>query len=479
MRPTTPRTAFQKRHPQHKTRLLAFAARGVRTLQSGFSLVEIALVLLIGGLALGAGISVLSAKFTQAKIDVTKARAESIRVALTNYVGQNYRLPCPAAPGIVKGANFYNTERRTGSAPNFVCDAANGLNATIGGTGPLAGISRGTVPCATLGIAEDACIDGYGNRFTYFVDNRAVNLTVNTVSGMLGRMTVHRITPPAGATPSVGAAPTGNQINACSSVANDNSCNSAAVSMVISHGANNGGAFAPGTATPYANTIPNISIYEIANTDNDIRFIQNEYVEKGTGSFDDVVVAMAPRDLISILNQTGIVKDPNVFMNERFELIKLAILQQSYIYANPAITPRTLQLPDPTPSIPPGSTPTYTFAAANIPLPCELPSHTPSLPPAVTSTLPLITAGNTTPALYAAGGITNDAWGRPIMYVQVAKKVNEQPPPPPPVCTVPFILVSYGPNGVRNGTPGTVDDDLIRYITKPEIDAFVQKNGGY
>ncbi|MHB1201070.1 MAG: type II secretion system protein [Polaromonas sp.] len=423
--------------------------------QRGFSLVEIALVLVIVGLALGAGIAMLSTKVAQARIDAAKTRAEAVHQALLAFVSQNYRLPCPAAPGLVQGAAGYNVERVTGAPGAQVCTNGNGLVNNINGATP-AGVSRGTVPCVTLGLPDEACLDGWAVRFTYFVQNAAVRLTINTVSGMGsstgGSMTVHKIVPPAAATPTAGLAPTGNQINACSTTAGDNSCNLAAVAMVISHGANRGGGFVPTSAVALP-TAGVVSAYELENTDNNIQFIQNDYVESGANSFDDVVVAIAPRDVIYSLSQLGAVKQPNVFMNERFELVKQALLQDAYANAAPATTPRTLQLPAES-----GVAAAYPFVTVNIPPPCVLPTTTQVLP-----------AIATVPALYAAGGIVNDAWGRPIRYRRVTNAVASGD-----LCTVPLVLVSYGPDGIASAA-----DDIIYYITKQDVSAFVTKYGGW
>lgn len=432
---------------------LLAGAKGMRR-QWGFSLVEIAVVLVIVGLALGAGLALLNAKTAQARIDGTKARSEAVRQALVSFVSQNYRLPCPAAPGLVRGVAGYNTEQRAGPVGAEICTAASGLVNNIGGAAP-AGVSRGTVPCASIGLPDDACTDAWGMRFTYFVQNTAIRLTINTVSGMGssvgGSMTVHQMVPPAAATPTNGAAPTGNQINACNATAGDNSCNSAAVVVVISHGANRGGGFLPESAVAFP-TAGVVSAYELENTDNDIQFIQNNYVEAGANSFDDIVLAIAPRDVISGLSLTGVLKQPNVFMNERFELVKQAILQIAYANALPATPPRTLQLPAEG-----GGAAAYVFLVANIPGPCPLPVNT--------QVLPLVA---TVPALYAAGGITNDAWGRAIRYRRVTNAVAQGD-----ACTVPFVLVSYGLDGVASA------DDLIYYVTKTDISAFVGKYGGW
>jgi type II secretory pathway pseudopilin PulG len=418
--------------------------------QRGFSIVEIAVVLVITGLALGAGLALLNARLAQAKVDATKTRVETIRQAMTAFVSQNYRLPCPAAPGLTKGVANYNIERVTGASGSQICTAASGLTNNIGGTAPL-GVSRGTVPCVTLGLSEDTCTDGWGSRFTYFVQNSAIRMTVNNASGMQGTMTVHKITPPAAATTTLGLSPTGNQINACSTTAGDNSCNLAAVAMVISHGANRGGGFMPVSATAVPTGGSAISAYELENTDNNIRFIQNDYIEQGVNAFDDVVLTIAPRDVVFSLSQMGVVKLPAAFMAERFDLVKQALLQTAYANALPATTPRTLQLPAES-----GAAAAYAFLAANFPG-CMLPTTTQVLPLAAV-----------VPALGAGGGILNDAWGNPIRYRRVTNSVAQGD-----ACSVPLLLLSYGPDGVPSA------DDLVYYITKQDVNAFISKYGGW
>lgn len=418
--------------------------------QRGFSLVEIAVVLVITGLALGAGLALLNARLAQAKVDATKARIETIRQAMTAFVSQNYRLPCPAAPGLTRGVANYNVERVTGASGAQICTAGSGLTNNIGGVTP-AGVSRGTVPCVTLGLSEDTCTDGWGSRLTYFVQNSAIRMTVNNVSGMQGTMTVHKITPPAAATTTLGLSPAGNQINACSTTAGDNSCNLAAVAMVISHGANRGGGFMPVSATAVPTGGGAISAYELENTNNNIQFIQNDYIEQGVNAFDDVVLPIAPRDVVFSLSQMGVAKLPAAFMAERFDLVKQALLQTAYANALPATTPRTLQLPAES-----GAAAAYAFLAANFPG-CILPTTTQVLP------LPAVV-----PALGAGGGILNDAWGNPIRYRRVTTSVAQGD-----TCSVPLLLLSYGPDGVPSA------DDLAYYITKQDVNAFVSKYGGW
>ena len=432
----------------------AFAhwARSRRRAQGGFSLVEIAVVLIIVGLALGTGIAIFQARVEQAQIDTTRTRAEAIRQALVAHVARTYRLPCPAAPGLVSGAAGYNVEQGGGTA---ACTTGSGLVNNVGGAPPL-GVSRGTVPCTTLGLTEETCLDAWGSRFTYFVSNAATTLTVLTVSGMQGTMTVHRVTPTSAATPLHGLAPTGNQLNACSTTAGDNSCNLAAVAVIISHGANQGGGFPPGSAVAMATG--QASIYETPNFNNDIRFFQNEYVKDKTNAFDDILVAIPARDIISTLSQNNTLKDPRVLMNEQFETIKLALIQHAYSTISGTSPNKTITLANesgaPVAYAYPG-TPTFDVTGCT-PLP-------------VNNSLGLPTA-----TVAALTGLNQDIWGTPIRY----KKLTAGPFPSSNPCFTPFVLISYGPDRVTGGATGTADDILFP-VTQGQINAAVIKLGGW
>ncbi|RYF29405.1 MAG: hypothetical protein EOO23_06900, partial [Comamonadaceae bacterium] len=440
--------------------------------QVGFSLVEIAFVLVIAGLALGAGLSVLRSKLEQARIDNTRDRSEAIRQALVAFVAQNSRLPCPAAPGIVEGTAGYNVERVAGLAGAQTCTAGVGLTNNIAGAAP-AGVSRGTVPCTTLGLTNEVCLDAWGSRFTYFVQNAAVRLTPNTVSGMRGSMTVHTVVAPGAAVTNAGLAPTGNQINACSATAGDNACNLAAVAMVISHGANRGGGFVPTSAAAMA-PVGGVSAYETENSDNDIQFMQNAYIEEGANSFDDIVVALVPRDIVSTLSQSNVLRLPNVAMAERFAQIRGAILTQMFNPAPAAIAPQGT-VGDRGLRLAPGTA--GAAAAQNFPAAVAQTQFCPA--PILNDTLQLPTPANVQP-LSVASGLRNDIWGNPIRYKLFATNGisrsgtcaagnptahNCLPVPNDEIrsglCQTVFVLVSYGPNGVANTGVVATDDDLF------------------
>lgn len=114
---------------------------------SGFTLVEMAMVLMVVGLLLGGLIPTLSAQMESRRINETRKSMGEIQDALAGFAIVNGRLPCPADPAISTGQSGAGTER----------------------TPPcITGNSTGALPWATLGVNET---DAWGNRYTYRVSS--------------------------------------------------------------------------------------------------------------------------------------------------------------------------------------------------------------------------------------------------------------------------------------------------------------------
>ena len=118
-----------------------------RKTQFGFTLIEIAIVLVIGGLLLSAILGVVSAQRTNVGISATKAKEEAIKTAFISFVSRNQRLPCPAVANLVPTNPGYGVE-----APNpGSCDGTT----NFGGVPNT--VFRGIVPWVSLGLS-DACV---------------------------------------------------------------------------------------------------------------------------------------------------------------------------------------------------------------------------------------------------------------------------------------------------------------------------------
>src|SRR5205814_8666540 len=111
----------------------------------GFTLVELAVVLAIIGLVLGAMIVPLNAQIDQQRINDTQKQLDVIREALLGFAVANGRLPCPANQALANTAATAGTEVRAAGA----CTNAEGV-----------------LPWATLGISE---ADAWQRRVTYRV----------------------------------------------------------------------------------------------------------------------------------------------------------------------------------------------------------------------------------------------------------------------------------------------------------------------
>ncbi|MBX6392738.1 MAG: type II secretion system protein [Burkholderiales bacterium] len=119
-----------------------------RNVQAGFTLVELAMSMLIIGLLLGTTLMAVSAQYEQRKRTETAQLLKEANEALLGFAVANGRLPCPAV------------------------EAANGVEA-FEPQAPFCKTSAGFVPAATLGLRSrdrnGYLIDAWGNRVRYAV----------------------------------------------------------------------------------------------------------------------------------------------------------------------------------------------------------------------------------------------------------------------------------------------------------------------
>lgn len=140
----------------------------------GFTLTEIAVVMVIVALLLGGMLMPLSAQQDSRYRADTDAALNDIREALLGFAAVNGRLPCPAQANLANdGVNAAGVEATTGAGANLAC-ACTSVTSDIaqagGSTCPTADGSTvwGVLPWTTLGLPEQ---DPWGNRYTYRVTN--------------------------------------------------------------------------------------------------------------------------------------------------------------------------------------------------------------------------------------------------------------------------------------------------------------------
>lgn len=132
--------------------------------QSGFTLLEITIVLVVSSLMLTTILPFITASLRNSQAEVTEERLEVIQNAIISYIPGN-GLPCPA--DVTLGLNTQHFGRQGGNG-NGNCKNASTPDANWN-TGDVAG---GMVPTKTLGLADEYAFDGWGQRIMYHVDQR-------------------------------------------------------------------------------------------------------------------------------------------------------------------------------------------------------------------------------------------------------------------------------------------------------------------
>ncbi len=213
--------------------------------RSGVSLIELAIVLVIIGILLSASLSSGDQRKNYAREQQTHAKLDKIEEALANYLRLNGKLPYPA-----RGNTAWPT---TSAAVNAfgIGDAANTLiniTATENWTywdvntntvrGPtsvtLPDIHVGTIPTKDIGLPDSFMLDGWGNRFTYVVEQSFANR--NSFRGRY--ISALQATVDAESLRIVNFDPSGNQRERTNLATNPINDRDGAAVIIISHGAN-------------------------------------------------------------------------------------------------------------------------------------------------------------------------------------------------------------------------------------------------
>lgn len=136
-----------------------------RVASRGFTLIELAVVLMIIGFLLAGALAMLRPYIQSVQRNATQEKIENIGIALTEFALQRGRLPCPANPNEAVTTEPFGAPRNSGtSGTNFNSPC----NSTVNGQNAL-GNFVGIVPFRALSLNRDAVRDGYGRYITYAV----------------------------------------------------------------------------------------------------------------------------------------------------------------------------------------------------------------------------------------------------------------------------------------------------------------------
>jgi prepilin-type N-terminal cleavage/methylation domain-containing protein len=136
--------------------------------QHGFSLAEMAIVLLIVGILMASGLGALSSQMNNQRFKETKQMLDRANEALIGFALANNRLPCPADPALANSSASAGKESRNGAGTNaYRCTMA-----------------YGDLPWVDLGLPE---LDSWGRRLKYQVTTFPTGGVSSYVSDLAGR----------------------------------------------------------------------------------------------------------------------------------------------------------------------------------------------------------------------------------------------------------------------------------------------------
>lgn len=242
---------------------------------SGFSLVEMAMVLVVLGLVTGALVMPLQVKYQQLSLTQTEATLTSAKQALLGYAQTLGRLPCPAT------------------------NTSNGLEDPLGGGVCVSQL--GYFPAATLGIQptdiNGFAVDTWGNRIMYAVAQNntgsSPDFTSNSESGGMSFIGIANLKPELRVCNSA----SNNTLSACSSGSEKNYLINNAVAVIYSLGAS--GHQSTGGLDENANpTVP---------TSNKSVFVSHSITTatQVNGEFDHIMVWISPYVLYNAMIEAG------------------------------------------------------------------------------------------------------------------------------------------------------------------------------
>jgi len=255
---------------------------------TGFTLIELTVVLAIVGLLLGGLLLPLSIQVDLTRTRQTETVLAEVKEALVGFALANGRLPCPDCNDAL-------------DCPTLAASSINDGQADYVGGICISNIETGNLPWVDLGVSE---LDAWGRRFTYHVDGAFADQAPAAFSANC----------PTPAT-DYEYADLGGGIYCCSDT------NSA--SFYLCQNGNATVAEEAGGTTVVANNLPAVVIShgingalgaiaavtrENENFDGDTDFVSRDFVldENGNTDFDDLVIWISPNTLKYRMNTAGL-----------------------------------------------------------------------------------------------------------------------------------------------------------------------------
>lgn len=250
-----------------------------RAMARGFTLIEMAIVLVVIGLILSGGLMAISPVLQGSRVTETEAKLDRIENALLLYGIQNTCLPCPATGSIATGATNYGAARHSGGYYTSGC--ATSAQTCV--------VTDGVVPWLNLGLSEEDITDAWGNRIAY-------QLSSGTTTACTAATPLTSRNNSIQATSGFQRSTTAPSCYPYGTIAVDNAAGTDVIAggaaegaayVLVSHGPDGHGAFAAQTGN--AKTTDASLDDQEENWDDDTTFVQDDRVELSSEYFDDIL----------------------------------------------------------------------------------------------------------------------------------------------------------------------------------------------
>lgn len=245
--------------------------RILKAKDTGFSFIELSVVLMVIAIVLGSALSVGVTTTVSGKYTETYEHFDVIEEALAAYVMENGFLPCPADASIALSSTTMGFESRVG-----------GAGTDCSGNASSGDVHVGAVPIRTLQLPDTYLLDGWGRRITYAVDQRLAKTRTLFKSNDTGSIEI---------------------MTAADAAPADRT--SSAVYVLVSHGKEAAGAWPRNGGAQIAdsaNADEAENSHEDAGNPFDVQFVQKD----SESTFDDLVRYQMK---YHILNAAGVVQN--------------------------------------------------------------------------------------------------------------------------------------------------------------------------
>lgn len=149
-----------------------------RNNHDGFTLIELALVITVLGLIVAPLFGFIATQVKKEKDVIAQNREKTIITALSLYIKQNNRYPCPANPSLAPGQPQFGRESRAGAACNGVPNpGVSPLPTAVISSGGANPVFSGALPTHALNLPQRYAANAAGMKYIYAVTGSLADAT--------------------------------------------------------------------------------------------------------------------------------------------------------------------------------------------------------------------------------------------------------------------------------------------------------------